>query len=309
MTVVTLCGGVGAARFLSGLVRVYEPAEIVAVVNVADDETFHGLHVSPDLDTVVYTLAGLVDQTRGWGIRADTFAAEELLARYGAATWFHLGDRDLATHVRRTELLRQGLPLSEVTARLAGALGVGVRILPATDDPQRTLVRTPEGWLAFQEYFVRRGSADRVLEVRFAGEPRPAPGVLEAIATAEAIIIAPSNPIVSIGPILAIPGVREAIRDARAPVVAVSPIVGGVAIKGPAAAMLAGLGHEVSPVGVAQLYADILDVMVLDEQDASLAARVRAEGVEPMVAPTLMTDAAARERLARVVLEAAVARA
>lgn len=303
--VAVLCGGVGAARFLDGLVRVVDPELVTAIVNVADDAVFHGLHVSPDLDTVLYTLAGLVDETNGWGVRNDTAQVGAALARLGRDTWFRLGDVDLATHIHRTALLREGLPLSAVTERLRRALGVGARLLPATDDRQRTLVRTDDGWLDFQEYFVHRRTRDAVREVRFTGTGRPAPGVIEAIAAAEVVVIAPSNPIVSIAPILAVEGVREALGAAAAVVVAVSPIVGGQAIKGPAAAMLASLGHEVSPVGIAALYADILDMLVIDERDAALAAAAAARGPRVRVAQTMMTDAAARTALARTVLEAA----
>lgn len=304
--IVVLCGGVGAARFLDGLVRVTDPARVTALVNVADDEEFHGLHVSPDVDTVLYTLAGLVDEERGWGIRADTDHVQRALARLGRETWFQLGDADLATHIHRTALLRDGAPLSEVTARLARALGVAATVLPASDDRQRTRVRTDEGWLDFQEWFVRRGTRDLVREVRFEGDPRPAPGALEAIAAAELVIVAPSNPLVSIGPVLAVRGVRDALTRTAAPVVAVTPIVGGRALKGPAAAMLASLGHEVSPVGVAALYRDLVDALVLDEQDAALAPRVAALGIRAVTARTVMHDAAAKEALARAVLSSAL---
>ncbi|MEK7863970.1 MAG: 2-phospho-L-lactate transferase, partial [Chloroflexota bacterium] len=250
--IVVLCGGVGAARFLTGVVRVVDPARVTAIVNVADDAQFHGLHVSPDLDTVLYTLAGVVDGTQGWGIADDTHAVQAALARLGRDTWFQLGDADLATHIHRTALLREGVPLSEVTARLARAFGVATRLLPASDEPQATMVRTDDGWFAFQDYFVRRRQRDTVREVRFDGAGSAGPGVCEAIAEAVAVVIAPSNPIVSIGPILALRGLREALASTAAPVVAVSPIIGGDAVKGPAAAMLASLGHEVSAVGVAR---------------------------------------------------------
>lgn len=302
-----LCGGVGAARFLKGLVAVVDPASVVAIVNVGDDAGFNGLHVSPDLDTVLYTLAELVDETQGWGRSGDTFRVRAELARLGADTWFALGDLDLAVHVRRTELLRGGGTLAEATESLRQAFDVGTRILPATNDPQPTSVRTPDGWLAFQEYFVRRHARDRVLEVRL---PRAgaAPGVLEAIRDAERVVLAPSNPIVSIGPILAVDGVREALRATKAALIAVTPIIRGAAVKGPAAEMLAGLGHEVSPVGVARLYADFLDALVVDEQDAELAPRIASLGVRPILAQTLMHDAAARASLARAALELAGAR-
>ncbi len=307
--VVVLCGGVGAARLLEGVVRVVDPSDVTAIVNVADDAEFHGLHVSPDLDTVMYTLAGVVNEEHGWGLRGDTFHVQEALARLGRDTWFALGDGDVATHLHRTSLLREGVPLSEVTARLARAFGVTVRLLPASDDPEATFVRTDGGWLAFQDYFVRRRQRDVVREVRFDGALRPAPRVVEAIGSARVVLVAPSNPIVSIGPVLAVRGVREALGSTTASVVAVSPIVDGAAIKGPAAAMLGSLGHEVSPVGVARLYADFLDALVIDEADAALADAVEAVGVRPVVAPTIMRDLAAKEAVARAALEAVAARA
>jgi LPPG:FO 2-phospho-L-lactate transferase len=308
-SVVVLCGGVGAARFLEGVVRMVDPETVTAIVNVADDAEFHGLHVSPDIDTVLYTLAGLVDPDQGWGVRDDTHLVQTALARLGRDTWFQLGDRDLATHIHRTALLREGVPLTEVTARLARSLGVRARILPSSDERQATMVRTDDGWLTFQEYFVHRRQQDTVREVRFDGAGTPPTGVIGAIADARVVLVAPSNPIVSIGPILALAGMRAALARTPAPIVAVSPIVGGEALKGPAAAMLASLGHEVSPVGVARLYADFLDVMVLDERDAALAPRVASAGPRAVVAPTIMRDLAAKEQLARVAIDAARAHA
>ena len=302
---VVLCGGVGAARFLDGLVRVVPPESVTAIVNVGDDAVFHGLHVSPDVDTILYTLSGLVDQERGWGIRGDTARVQDALARLGDETWFHLGDADLATHLFRTERLRGGAPLSVVTEELRAVLGLRLRVLPATDEISPTTVRTDAGWLAFQQYFVRRGARDRVHEVKLGGGA-PAPGVLEAIASANVVVVAPSNPIVSIGPILAVRGVREALASTSATIVAVSPIVGGRAIKGPAADMLASLGHDVSPVGVARIYRDLLDVLVLDEADAGDASAVAALGVRPVVTDTIMRDAHARERLAHRTIEGAL---
>jgi LPPG:FO 2-phospho-L-lactate transferase len=304
-SVVVLCGGVGAARFLEGLVRVVDPETVTAIVNVADDAEFHGLRVSPDIDTVLYTLAGLVDPNQGWGVRDDTHVVQAALAQLGRDTWFQLGDRDLATHIHRTALLREGVPLTELTARLARSLGVRARILPSSDEPQATMVRTDGGWLPFQEYFVHRRQQDTVHEVRFEGGATPAPGVIDAIDAARVVLLAPSNPIVSIGPILALAGVRAALARTSAPIVAISPIVGGEALKGPAGAMLASLGHEVSPVGVARLYADFLDVMVLDERDAALTRRVESAGPRAAVAPTIMRDLAAKEQLARAVIDAA----
>jgi len=305
VSIVVLCGGVGAARFLEGLVRVVEPAQVTAIVNVGDDEVFHGLHVSPDLDTVMYTLAGCVDEARGWGVREDSYRGQEMLRRYGREAWFVLGDADLATHVLRTEQLRAGIRLSTVTRELSQALGVRATLLPATDDRFATEVRTDAGWLRFQDYFVRRRAADEVREVRLVGVAGPAPGVLTAIGEASAVILAPSNPIVSIGPILAVPGIREALRATDAPIVAVSPIVAGEALKGPAAAMLRSLGHDCSALGVGRLYADLLDALVLDERDGALAPQVAALGIRPVLTQTVMRDLAAKEALARAALRAA----
>ena len=306
MRITVLAGGVGAARFLDGLCRVVDPAEIDVICNVGDDFEWRGLHVSPDIDTVIYTLAGLEGE-QGWGHRGDTFAMLDELEALGEEPWFRIGDRDLATHVWRSERLRRGETLSAVTAELARRRGLRCRMLPVTDDPHPTVVGTPEGELAFQDYFVRGRAAATVSGLRFPGaaEARPAPGVIEAIAEADAVIVAPSNPFVSIDPLLAVPGVREAIEASRATRVAVSPIVGGDAVKGPAAAMMRSLGHEVSALGVARLYAGLLDVFVLDAVDAALAGAVEALGLRAVVCDTMMTSAERREALARRVVEAA----
>ena len=254
--ITVLCGGVGAARFLAGLVQVVDPSEITAVVNTADDVVLHGLHVSPDLDTVTYTLAGAINPETGWGLAGETWAAMESLERYDGATWFRLGDKDLATHLYRTQRLRDGATLGAVTAEIASAWGLALRLLPVTDDRLETRVTVAgEGEIGFQEYFVQRRHAVAVEAVRFAGadEARPGPGVLDAIGEAPVVVIAPSNPIVSIGPLLAVPGVREALAGRSDRVVAVSPIVAGAALKGPADRLLAELGHEVSVAGVARL--------------------------------------------------------
>ncbi len=305
--ITVLAGGVGAARFLRGLVDVVDPASVTIIGNTGDDDEFLGLHVSPDLDTVVYTLADAVDPETGWGLAGDSYACLEQAALLGEETWFRLGDADLATHVHRTLLLREGRPLSEATEAIARAFGLACRLLPMSDDPVRTIVATNAGEFSFQEYFVRRGWQDEVHGVRFQGadEARPAPGVMDAIAEAEAVIVAPSNPLVSIGPIVAVPGVREALRDTPAPVVAVSPIVGGRALKGPADRMLASLGHEASAVGVARLYADFLDVLVLDREDAAAAPEVESLGGRPVGTDTIMRDAAARRAVAEATLQAA----
>jgi LPPG:FO 2-phospho-L-lactate transferase len=301
--ITVLAGGVGAARFLDGLVRVVDPAEVTVVCNVGDDFEWHGLHISPDIDSVIYTLGGLEGE-QGWGVRGDTFVALGELEALGEERWFAIGDRDLATHVLRTSLLRTGATLSEATARLASARGIGCALLPVTDDPAPTVVHTDAGTLAFQEYFVRRRASDSVsgFDLSAAERALPAPGVLDAIGDAEAVLIAPSNPFVSIGPVLAIPGVRDALTQSGARRVAVSPIVGGAAIKGPAAEMLRSTGHEVSALGVARLYMGILDVFVLDEVDAALASSIEELGFEVAITDTMMTSTARREELAAFVL-------
>lgn len=307
--IAVLSGGVGAARFLAGLVRVVPPGEVTAVVNVADDVELHGLHVSPDLDTVTYTLAGAVDATRGWGLADETWHAMEALARYGDETWFSLGDRDLATHLHRTRRLREGASLSTVTAEIARAWGLRLRILPVSDDPVRTRVTLPEEGgveVGFQEYFVRRRHAVPVSSVRFEGaeRARPAPGVLEALEDADRIVVAPSNPIVSIGPILALPAVAQTLARRRDRVVAVSPIVAGAALKGPADRLLTELGHEASVVGVARLYAPFAATLVIDDADRERAEAVEAAGIRAVVAPTVMSGPEEAATLARTVLEA-----
>jgi len=305
--IVVLAGGVGAARFLQGLVQVVPQQRLTVIVNTGDDRDFYGLHVSPDLDIVLYTLAGEVDETHGWGIHNDTHATMERLTRYGNEDWFLLGDRDLATHIHRTNLLRQGKTLSEVTEDLRKHFGLELRILPMTDQPVATHIQTPAGLLHFQEYMVKRRCTDEVQDVVFAGvdEARPAPGVLDAIKGAEAILIAPSNPIVSIGSILAVPGIHDALHEASGMVVAVSPIVGGVPIKGPADKLMRGLGIDVSAAGVARCYRDFLDVMVIDDKDVHLISEIEDLGIPTVATNTIMRDTPAKAALARVVLEAA----
>ncbi len=304
--VCVLAGGVGAARFLEGVVQVVPPDQVTAIVNTGDDLEFHGLYVAPDLDIVMYTLAGLVDAAKGWGLEGDTFDCLEMLGRYGEATWFGLGDRDLATCLLRTRMLAEGQPLSVATDRLRRALGVSVALLPMSDHPVRTEIETPEAVLPFQEYFVKRRQQDEVRAVHFRGAEvaRPAPGVLEALREADAIVIAPSNPYVSIGTILAVPGIHAALVQARDRVVAVTPIIGGAAVKGPAAAMLASLGSEVSAFGVASLYRDIASAFVLDEIDAELAPRIDMVGLRAIVAPTLMRGPIEKRALAACALRA-----
>jgi LPPG:FO 2-phospho-L-lactate transferase len=308
--VTVLAGGVGGARLAHGFALALPDGgadALTVVVNVGDDTERHGLTVSPDLDTVMYTLAGINDEQRGWGLQEETYATLAQLERLGEDTWFTLGDRDLATHLVRTARLREGLPLSAVTAQLAAALGVRARLLPVTDDRVRTLVDTPSGRVAFQEYFVRRRHADAVLGLEFSGvqDARPAPGVLEAVRDADLLVVAPSNPFLSVEPVLAVPDVRDAVRTSGARRVAVSPIVGGQAIKGPAAQVLETLGHEVSALGVARLYAGLVDVMCVDDADAHLAAPIRDLGMDVLVTDTIMGGPKGRERLARELLGAA----
>ena len=304
---VALAGGVGAARMLRGLAAVVPPADITAVVNTGDDTVLHGLHISPDLDTVTYTLAGAINPETGWGLVDETWQAMGALERYGGITWFRLGDRDLATHLYRTQRLREGARLSEVAREVAAAWGVGVRLVPMSDDRVETRVTVEgEGELGFQEYFVGRRHSVPIIAVRFAGieTARPAPGVLEAVAAAERVVISPSNPVVSIGPVLAVPGIEQAVAARRDDVVAVSPIVAGSALKGPADRMLRELGHEATVVGVARLYAPLAGTLVIDESDAALAPAVEAEGVRCVVTSTVMRDADAAAALARAVLGA-----
>jgi len=298
--IVALAGGVGGAKLAHGLALARPEAALTVVVNTADDFSLFGLHISPDLDTVMYTLGGIANPATGWGIAGDTAAALEMIGRYGRDTWFWLGDRDLATHILRTERLRAGASLTTVTAELAGALGIRAAILPMCDEPVATIVETPDGDLAFQDYFVRRRQADEVRGVRFEGIEAATmpPGVAAALREAAAVVLCPSNPIVSIGPILAVPGFRDLLRDVSAPVVAVSPIVGGAALKGPADRMLASLGHEVSAAGVAALYRDFLDGIVIDQVDAELAGRIEEMGIAVHVTDTVMRDEAHRRTLA-----------
>ena len=307
--IAALAGGVGAARMLRGLLQVVDPAELTAVVNTGDDAVLHGLHISPDLDTVSYTLAGRNDEERGWGLAGETWNAMAALEDLGGTTWFRLGDRDLATHLFRTQRLAEGATLTTVTAELTARMGIGARLLPMSDDPVRTtLVLAADGrQIGFQDYFVRLGHAVAVSAVRFEGADgaRPAPGVLEALEEAAEVVICPSNPVVSIGPILAVPGVAEVLRRRRGAVVAVSPIVGNKALKGPADRLLVELGEESSVVGVARRYAGVAGCLVVDEVDAGLAAAVADCGLRCVVAPTVMHGPAEAAALAEVVLEAA----
>jgi LPPG:FO 2-phospho-L-lactate transferase len=305
MKVCALAGGVGGAKLAAGLQDVLPPGDLTVVVNTADDFDLWGLHICPDLDTVMYTLAGISNPETGWGLAGESFDALNMLERYGEDTWFKLGDMDLATHILRTSRLRSGETLTEVTAALSGALDVGSIILPMSDDPVSTVLETPDGRLEFQEYFVRRGQRDEVLGVELRGieDAGPTEGVLAAISGADAIVLCPSNPVVSIGPILAVPGIRESLASSSAPKVAVSPIVGGRALKGPADRMLASLGHEVSATGVARMYTGLVDGMVVDRIDEDEQSGIEALGMRALVTESVMRGAEDRARLALETLE------
>jgi LPPG:FO 2-phospho-L-lactate transferase len=308
--VVALAGGVGGAKLAHGLAAVLAPDELTVIVNTGDDEEFHGLVVCPDHDTVLYTLAGLADRERGWGLAGETWAAAAMLERLGEPAWFRLGDRDLALHVHRTRRLREGIRLTEVNRGVQRALGVATPILSMTDEAVRTRVRTPDGWLPFQEYFVRLHQAPEVLEVAFDGieAARPSAEVAASLEAADAIVICPSNPFVSIGPILAVPGMRALLDTARARgvrVSAVSPLVGGRALRGPADRMARSLGAGASATGIARLYAGLVDALLVDDVDAGEAPAIAVLGIEPVVGPTVMTDDASRAVLAAAAVAAA----
>jgi LPPG:FO 2-phospho-L-lactate transferase len=309
---VALAGGVGAARFLRGLVGVVPPGDVTAIVNTADDDTFHGLHVSPDLDSVTYTLAGASNEAQGWGLEGETFATLDALRRYDVPTWFGLGDRDLATHLFRTQRLAAGAPLSQVTAEIAQAWGLATRLVPMTDDRVATRItvrdegRVGTRDLAMQEWFVKERCEPPVVSVRFDGadDATPAPGVLDALARAETILVCPSNPVISIGPILAVPGIRDLLVARRDRVVAVSPIVGGAPVKGPADRLMGPLGLDVSCVGVASAYREIASSLVIDAVDRARAPEVEALGVRAVVTDTIMRSPEVAAALARQTLAA-----
>ncbi|MCE2403538.1 MAG: 2-phospho-L-lactate transferase [Dehalococcoidia bacterium] len=312
-TVLALAGGVGGAKLAVGLAKVLPPERLTIVVNTGDDEVFHGLHVSPDLDTMMYALAGLTNTVTGWGVAGDTFNGLALLRRYGADTWFNLGDKDLATHIRRTQLLREGGTLSQATESLCRSLGILHRVVPMSDAALRTVVETGEGALAFQDYFVKHRCEPVAKAVRFedgggrdvgsTGAVGPSPAFLGALDEASVLVYCPSNPFLSIAPVLALKGVRERVRSFQGPRVAVSPIVGREALRGPAAKLLAELGYEVSCRGVAEQYAGLCDVFVIDEVDRDQARAVEALGMRVVVAPTVMISDVDKERLARRILD------
>jgi len=307
--VTVIAGGVGAARMLSGIVQVVDPSWVTAIVNVADDVELHGLRISPDLDTITYTLAGEINPETGWGLRGETWQAMDTVKRYGGISWFGLGDRDLGTHLYRTQRFAEGATLTEITAEITDSWGVDARLLPVTDDRLRTMVTLAgddDGLeVGFQEYFVARRHSVPVSAVRFDGAATatPGPDVLAALADADRVVLAPSNPIVSIDPVLAVPGVRDALVARRSDTVAVSPIVAGAALKGPADRLLRELGHDATVVGIARLYAPLAEALVIDRADADLVDAVAAEGIRPIVADTIMASAQIAAGLARTVIE------
>ncbi len=305
MKVLALAGGVGGAKLAAGLEAALPPGDLAVVVNTADDFDLWGLRVCPDLDTVMYTLAGISNPETGWGVEDESFAALDMLARYGEDTWFKLGDRDLATHILRTARLRAGEPLTRIIADLSDALGVRSAILPMCDEPVATVLDTPEGPLEFQEYFVRRGQRDEVLGVELRGieDARPTHAIIGALDAADLVVLCPSNPVVSIGPILAVPGIRGALEASGTPRVAVSPIVGGRALKGPADRMLASMGHEVSAAGVARMYEGLVEGMVIDRVDEEERSGIEALGMGVLATAAIMRDEPDRARLAREVIE------
>jgi len=304
MKIAALAGGVGGSKLLLGLYRVMDPGALTIIVNTGDDVVMHGLHVSPDPDIITYTLAGLVNEEHGWGIRNETFYLAEGLKRYGRPTWFNLGDRDLATHVHRSALLKDGATLSQAMDSIGSALGVRARILPMSDDAVPTMLDTNEGRLHLQEYLVKRRCEPRLRAISFEGVERakPAPGVIEAIEGADGIVISPSNPLISIGPILAVPGVREALRKRRVDVVAICPLVGGKSLKGPSDKMMAELGYDVSAAGVASLYRDVCGTMIVDKADEAAVPAIKALDMRAVIRPTVMRSVEDKERLARDLL-------
>ncbi|MCP8315705.1 MAG: 2-phospho-L-lactate transferase [archaeon] len=304
--ITALAGGVGAARFLEGLIRVVGDEKLSVIVNTGDDIELYGLHISPDIDTIIYTLAGMVDDGKGWGIKGDTFHCLEALKKYGYDTWFMLGDRDLATHIHRTLLLKKGMKLSEVIDKERIALGVKARIIPMTDDRVETMMITDKGDMHFQEYLVKRKAQDKVLQTVLKGieKARPAPGVIDSIREARGIIVCPSNPIVSIGTILSVPRVRESLKETKAKIVGISPLIAGVPVKGPADKLMSSMAVEVSAYGVAKLYRDFLDAFVIDNLDASLKEKIEALGIKVFVTDTIMKGLKEKMELAKVALNA-----
>ena len=304
--ILALTGGTGGAKLIEGLAAELDPDELTIVCNTADDTVVHGLYVSPDLDTITYTLAGLIDPDQGWGLKNDTFAALQQLGRLGGETWFKLGDRDLALHIRRTQLINEGLKLSEVTDQLCRALGIKPKILPMSDEKVQTRVNTPQGEISFQEFFVKEHWTREVTGIHFAGveQSQPAPGVLEAMRRAEGVIVCPSNPITSIGPILAVPGIRSALAALAVPVVGVSPLIGATAISGPAHKLMIACGYDPSSLGVARHYGDILDRLFIAAEDQNLASSIQDLSIGPVCTDIRMMTANDKRRLAAEVLAA-----
>jgi len=304
--ITVLMGGTGGAKFVDGLRQIVRPEELTIIVNTGDDLLWWGLYVSPDVDSIIYMLAGKLSQERGWGVKGDTFFCLNAMGQMGQPTWFNAGDRDLAMHILRSKLLSDGKTLSEATAEIAAQLGITARVLPMSDSRVETRVMTPIGELSFEEYFVQRWYQDPVESVRFAGatDAEPAPGVIEAIRSADLVLLAPSNPVSSIAPILSVPGIREALRESRARIAAVSPIVGGKAVSGPAGTLLAAQGFAVSIAGVADFYHDFLDLLVVDSQDAPAAESLRTTGMRVHCTPTIMRKYEDRIALAKSVLNA-----
>lgn len=307
--ITALAGGIGASKLLLGLYHEMDPRALTIIVNTGDDLVLHGLNISPDLDIVTYTLAGVIDAKKGWGFQKETFHLLQRLAIFGRADWFNLGDRDLATHIHRTALLAEGKTLSQAAESIRSALGVKSRVLPMSDKPIPTIIDSSEGILHFQEYLVKRRAEPVVRGIRFEGaaSAHPAPGVLEAICDADCVVICPSNPLISIGPILAVPRVREQLRARKETVIAICPIVGGKSLKGPSDKMLEQLGHESSAIGVAKLYADFAGTLIIDPLDKSQALKIQALGMKTVILPTVMKTLAQKRKLARSLLKLAKA--
>jgi len=302
--IVVLSGGVGGARFLEGLIQAVPQEEIVVIGNTGDDEEFYGLHVSPDLDIVIYTLAGIVDEKQGWGFKNETYYTMQRLTKLGNDAWFQLGDQDLATHIHRTNLLKQGKTLSEVTDELVRHFDLKIKLLPMSNQPVRTVIKTSQRIISFQEYFVKNRAQDEVRDIIYQGaeKAKPVSGILEILHSAKAIIIAPSNPLVSIGTILSIPGMNKALQTSPAKIAAISPIIGGKTIKGPAAKMMQEMGMEPSAFGVAEFYRDFVDVMIIDEQDKNELKAIEKLGIKVGVTNTIMNDKKTKAHLAQAVL-------
>lgn len=304
--VVALAGGVGAAKLLRGLVKIIPPKRLFVIGNVGDDLDLYGLHISPDLDIILYTLAGIVDETKGWGVSGDTFHCLDMLGRLGFETWFKLGDRDLAIHIARTKMLKDGMTLSQTTAKLCKMFGVEANLIPMSNNPVRTKIQSDQLLLDFQEYFVKRGTLNHVTQVFFEGaeKAKPAPGVIEALREAERVVICPSNPILSIAPILSIPAIKNELAALNLPIIGISPIVGGKALKGPADRVMASMGFEASAYGVAKFYGSLLSHLIIDEVDEKHKNRIESLGIKVTVTNTLMKRLEDSVRLAKLVMEA-----